>query len=400
MELNSSNIRIQYQRVRELEDLKTLPALEPFDKNVCDFLNSLSAELLKNKRAKQFPDIVTFAFFVRKANIEALKNKYGLQNRLGKGLSFHIAPSNVPINFAYSLTAGLLAGNSCVVRASSKDFEQTEIICKSMQKVAEETKNPAASYIVVLTYERSREVTDMFSAMCDIRIIWGGDQSVQEIRKSPLPARASEITFADRYSICVIKAAEILETTNFQKIAQDFYNDTYLYDQNACSSPRLIYWLGDKAEVAQAKQIFWKAIHTYILPKYVIEPVIAVDKLMMDYRAAIDFDGIELEPEVDNLFHRIKMSELSKNVFEYSCPGGSFLEYDSTDFNALLQIDDKKLQTVSYFGCCGSSIADWVCRNGLAGIDRIVPMGKTAEFTLTWDGYDLIREMSRKIYWE
>ena len=28
--------------------------------------------------------------------------------RLGRGIIFHIAPSNVPINFAYSLVAGLL----------------------------------------------------------------------------------------------------------------------------------------------------------------------------------------------------------------------------------------------------------------------------------------------------
>ena len=32
-----------------------------------------------------------------------------------------------------------------------------------------------------------------------------------------------------------------------------------------------------------------------------------------------------------------------------------------------------------------------------AGIDRIVPMGKSMDFSLIWDGYDLIRQMSRRI---
>lgn len=30
------------------------------------------------------------------------------------------------------------------------------------------------------------------------------------------------------------------------------------------------------------------------------------------------------------------------------------------------------------------------------GIDRIAPIGKSMDFALVWDGYDLIREMSRK----
>ena len=32
-----------------------------------------------------------------------------------------------------------------------------------------------------------------------------------------------------------------------------------------------------------------------------------------------------------------------------------------------------------------------------AGIDRIVPMGKSMDFSLIWDGYDLIRQMSRRV---
>ena len=31
------------------------------------------------------------------------------------------------------------------------------------------------------------------------------------------------------------------------------------------------------------------------------------------------------------------------------------------------------------------------------GIDRIVPIGKTTDFSLTWDGFDLIDTLSRKI---
>ena len=35
--------------------------------------------------------------------------------------------------------------------------------------------------------------------------------------------------------------------------------------------------------------------------------------------------------------------------------------------------------------------------NSLRGIDRIAPVGHTMDFALTWDGYDLIRTLSRRI---
>ena len=47
-----------------------------------------------------------------------------LNNKLGLGLAFHITPSNIPTNFAYSLIFGLLSGNSNVVKVPSRNFTQ------------------------------------------------------------------------------------------------------------------------------------------------------------------------------------------------------------------------------------------------------------------------------------
>ncbi len=87
------------------------------------FLNSLSALLLKNKETRHYPDVATFAFFCRKANSLMLKKQYDAETlRLGRGIIFHIAPSNVPVNFAYSLVVGLLSGNINMVRVATQQF--------------------------------------------------------------------------------------------------------------------------------------------------------------------------------------------------------------------------------------------------------------------------------------
>ncbi len=399
MPINSNEIQFIFGSSAQLDKMQELKRLSPFSDIVCDFLAELSALLMKHPRAKVFPDVITFGFFCRHGNISRLKSQYSgiCENRLGRGVTFHIAPSNVPINFAYSLVAALLAGNSCIVRASSKQFEQIDIVCECISMALSDEKFLGITdYISVIKYPRSKEINDQLSAISNVRIVWGGDNTIAEVRNSPLPPRATEITFADRYSIAVIGAKAINDCDNMRQLANDFYNDTYLYDQNACSSPRLIYWLGDKEETTKAQEKFWGAVHEFISGKYMLEPVVAVNKYTAACRIAVEL-GAKIKPQKDNLISRIEIKNLTKDLPEYRCAGGSFIEFCSTDLDALKGIVNEKYQTLSYFGADKQQLADFVISSGLKGVDRIVPIGKTADFQLVWDGYNLIMEMSRAI---
>jgi hypothetical protein len=82
-------------------------ALEPFNKQICEFLNILSHNILKNKISRQSSDLIAASFWCSKNNILKLKKDYkDIELRFGKGLVFHITPSNVPTNFFYSLIFG------------------------------------------------------------------------------------------------------------------------------------------------------------------------------------------------------------------------------------------------------------------------------------------------------
>ena len=151
--------------------------LRPFAEPVLAFLSDLGAALLRDRAAKAYPDVVTFAFFCRRANLEALRASYDgqVEDRLGRGLSFHIAPGNVPINFAYSLAAGLLAGNACVVKASSRDFAQTGMVCRAMDVLLKGSHAALAPYVHVARYPRERQdLTEAFSARCGARRVGRG----------------------------------------------------------------------------------------------------------------------------------------------------------------------------------------------------------------------------------
>lgn len=398
MQPDLNKITKHFMEISCFADMVKLPSLKLFDDRVCDMLNELSVAIRSDYEAKQYPDIVTFGFFCRKSNVQKLKQQYDRDNRIGKGLSFHIAPSNVPINFAYSLVTGLLAGNACIVRASSKDFAQTRIICRLLGQIKKQSD--IGKYFAVIGYAHDKVINDYFSGIASSRVIWGGDATVQEIRKSPIQPRCSEITFADRYSICVIHAGKLLLANGLEDVLHSFYNDTYLYDQNACSSPRLIYWIGNKEETNQARRIFWNEMQNYLLKRYRVEPVTAVDKLMADYRAAIELQGTIIEKMDNNIIHRITLKSLPDNLEDYACPGGSFLEYASEGLDDLIPVVTNKYQTMTYIGFEGEDLSEWVIQHGLSGFDRIVPVGKAAEFTLTWDGYNLIDSLSREVYYE
>ncbi len=399
-----NKIAFLFPDTNNIDPLVSHKAFVPFDEKVCAFLEEVSKFLLKDTEANAYSDVVTFAFFCRKANLLQMKKSYEgrLQNRLGRGVVFHIAPSNVPINFAYSLVAGLLAGNRCVVRASSKDFPQTRIVCRAFCQTAKFSElSEFTDIFSVVMYEHDSAITETLSALADVRVIWGGDNTIAEIRKTPLKPRAFDITFADRYSFAVFNAKYVagLSETDLKKTAHDFYNDTYLYDQNACSSPRLIVWLGNPSDVDGAKQMFWNAVHQNISEKYELAPILSVDKLAAEYKCAIELDGAKIEPSCDNLITRIKLSKFPQNITDYTCAGGCYLEYQANALaeSGLETIITQKFQTLSYLGMDAKELRDFVINNGLAGIDRIVPVGKTAGFGFVWDGYDLIMTMSREV---
>ena len=399
------NVKFLFPLDNNIDSLVNHKSFVPFEEKLCDFLNEVSKLIMKDPEAKRYSDVITFGFFCRKANIEQIKKSYDgrLNGRLGRGLTFHVAPSNVPINFAYTLVAGLLGGNRCVVRASSKDFAQTRLLCRIFNTVAGKKEFECLKDVfAVVMYEHSPEITEAFSSLADIRIIWGGDNTIAEIRKAPLKPRAFDITFADRYSFAVFDAGFVLsqDESEMKKIAQNFYNDTYLYDQNACSSPRLIVWNGSENECVEAKKKFWSAIHENIDGKYELAPILSVDKLSAEYKCAIELKNAVIEESEDNLITRIKLSEIPENITDYTCAGGCYLEYDTENISDIIPIVTQKFQTLSYLGLDESVLLGIVIENGLSGIDRIVPVGKTADFALVWDGYDLVEGMSRIVFFE
>ena len=374
--------------------LTSVSVKRPFDDAIVNFLNDVSRVIIKDLRSRSYSDVTTFGFWIRKGSLLKLKNRLDKEGlRLGKGVAFHIAPSNVPVNFAYSLVAGLLTGNANIVRVPSKEYPQIEILTDAINSALNEHPE-MKSYILCVRYERDKAINDMFSAIADLRLIWGGDQTIAEVRKSELPPRSGEITFADRYSIAVIDADSYLSIEDKFKVAEDFYNDTFFTDQNACTSPRVIIWTGER--IAEAKEVFWKLEHSLLEKKYNFQAIQAINKLTKAYLVATAESRIKVEDHQDNLIIRLRVPEITNSIIDYLGNSGYFYEYDCRDILDLFPLcNDKRCQTIAYIG--DGDIVLPLLEAGVKGIDRIVPMGKTMDFDLIWDGYNLPEMMTRTV---
>jgi hypothetical protein len=218
--------------------------------------------------------------------------------------------------------------------------------------------------------------------------------TVAELRQSKIPARTTEITFADRHSIAVIDADAYLEAGKKETIIQNFYNDTYFSDQNACTSPRIIFWQGERKE--EAKADFWKRVHDKVFSEYSLAPVQAVGKLNALYSVASQ-KKVKLENSDDMLITRLNIDEIDKDLMNYKYNSGFYFEKDIKNLSEIMNVCDIRCQTLTYYGVKKEDFVDFLNQCRPIGIDRIVPMGKSMDFALVWDGYDLIRQMSRRV---
>lgn len=376
--------------------LKAVSPKCPFDDSVVEFLNSLSKILVKSREAKAYPDVITLGFWMRKSSVLALKERFVTDSsdiKIGRGVAFHIAPSNVPVNYAYSLLTGLLTGNANVVRIPSKDFPQVSIINKAINEALEEYPD-MKPYICLVRYGRDQKVNDMFSALADTRIIWGGDNTIAEIRKSPLGPRAGEIAFADRYSLAVIDSDKYMEVSDKERLAEEFYNDTYLSDQNACTSPRLVVWMGEKKE--EAKELFWKYEHDLVKKKYQFQSIMGINKLTSSYLMTVSKEGVHVEQREDNYIVRVNVPEVNPDLMQLKDNSGYFFEYDCDDIIEIRDFcNNTHCQTIGFLGEKETIMPLLI--SGIKGVDRVVPIGKTMDFDFIWDGYNLVERLTRTI---
>ncbi len=383
-----------------LDALERRP-LRPYAEPVVSFLSALSKALLGRADLRDYPDIAAFAFWCRSANLSRLSDAFDRRHaRLGRGLVLHITPGNVPVTFAYSFAFGLLAGNANIVRIPD-EFPQVEIICDAIAALFDAPAHArVAAMNRLVRYPRSDAITAALSAQCHGRMIWGGDATVAHLKLLPAHPRCVDVAFCDRYSLCLMGAEAVLDAGEeaLADLARGFFNDSYLFDQNGCSSPHLVLWRGTGEAVAAAQRRFWGALEGVVQDSYPLTDARAVDKFADLCRTACTVEAARDAIRHGNLIYRITLDALPADIDAHRGRYGTFFEYAADSLDGLADIVTERYQTITCFGVDRGEVVDFVVDQGLAGIDRVVPVGQALDMGVIWDGYMLVEQLSRVVH--
>lgn len=385
-----------------LSSLANNAALTPFDDTLVNFVTDFAKSILLEKKARAYPELIVLANFFKSGNIARLKNELRLDAPslyLSRGLVFHMAPSNVDSVFLYSSLLSLLCGNINIIRISRQSGDQVDFILEKLLNLLSKAHSGLANRFFVVTYDHDDAITSLISEYCHMRVVWGGDATVKRIRSLPLRATASEICFSDRFSAAMLQADAVLglPPSALNDLCARFFNDAIWFSQQACSSPRLVSWIGSIDACAAARQRFWEAFALQLQDQaYENTPGMVMDRFVTSCMVATN----PMHRETMSLSFPTRIllsSESLGTVKHYHCGNGLFYEQCFASVpEFFLTLTDRE-QTLSIFGFEAELVAQCLRDLPLRSIDRVTKIGNALDFSHIWDGYNLLHAFTRQI---
>lgn len=385
---------------------ETPELLPSFSDLSLEFVDNLSKSLLREPDFRAYPEMVALGYWLRRANISRLIKQASVLSdtsnkklRLARGLVFHVAPSNVDTIFIYSLVISVLLGNKNIVRLSSKTSIQQQLILKVLNAVLTELPCSVVSQsLMVITYPHDEHVSRFLSQSCDARMLWGGDNTINYFSLLPIKPTSVDIKFANKYSLSLLDARSVIDADaeSFDAMVKAFVSDSYLFGQQACSSPRAVCWVGETELSSRAATKFWSSVVQVANQfEHGLSGADFVEKLIFTASHAMTFNS--KVSESNSMILTVIKSHISGIIESLNhCGRGVFIESNIIDLSELNAVLHRGVQTVTYFGVEKSWLEQWIS-SGVHGIDRIVPVGSALDFDYIWDGVDLFTSLSRVV---
>lgn len=370
--------------------------LAPYNAYSLAFTKQLSGLLLNVKKTEFAPnliasDLVALGFWLRPANINSMRQNFALEFAKPLGVVSHFTPANVDTMFVYSWICSLLMGNNNVVRVATKNTPAADLLMTLInQLLCMPEHAQIANRNQFVSYDKSSRYSQDISAVSDARVIWGGDDSVLSIRSLETKPRCRDISFADRYSAALIDVRNSFKHAEITAVAKALWKDTQPFGQQACSSPRVIFWLGDEPQLQQL------LVEINTLAEQTAAEITQTNNHLVNLQLVktIDADNRVL---FSDCITALAVQNLSEQILQWHTGEGIFYVLKLDTESDVAVHANAKLQTLSHWGVGKAALLKLSANPSISGIDRIVPIGRALEFSPTWDGFDLFSQLTRKI---
>jgi hypothetical protein len=388
-----------------LEQVLVLEAAqeEPFSAARSETLAELSRRILAEPALRADAASVALGYWLRRTNIERMAQDFARRQQAAPdavlvpvGRVFHVAPGNVDTVFVYSWSLSYLCGNQNVVRVSG---ERSEVLARLLDVLSGLMRDDPtlAGGNRFLTYEHDQSISEALSLWSTHRVLWGGDETVTQLRALPLSPHASERVFGSKFSYSVVSIDAYLaaETETVAKLAAGFFNDIFWFNQMACSSPHLLVWVGPAERIDAARERFHASFANEIERRGYRGPSSsAMHRLNFVFDLACE---TEVQAHIDQKeFLAVRLPDHAAWRRQI-CGAGLLTEVRVDHLSQVAEFGRQCDQTVTHFGFPLPELRVFAQTAGARGVDRVVPVGEALAFDARWDGYDLVGDFLRHV---
>lgn len=161
-----------------------------------------------------------------------------------RGLVAHWLAGNVPLLGMLSLVQGILTKNANVLKASSQNAWMLPLLLDSMKEINTDSVqgNLLVQSIAVVYFDREEKaLQSLLSENSQVRIAWGGRNSVEAVMNLPKHYGTEDIIFGPKTSFMAIGKECLGSQDNASKIAKRAVQDIVAFDQQGCNAPHTVF---------------------------------------------------------------------------------------------------------------------------------------------------------------
>jgi hypothetical protein len=369
------------------------------------------ARSLDARELDEIPGIVFLRMWLRRGTLEPIvarelgsNSADGSWTDLGRakcrpfplGVVGHWPAGNVEIQPILSMTCALLGGNAALVRIPRSLVELTTILMEKLEQSDPNERLTRRIFMAAFGHER-RDLHEAMARAVDGAMIWGGKESVLQVRSLPFPHWARLAVFGPRISVAAMDAATWSNPEEQKTWCLRMARDVWQFDQQACSSPQVLFI--EKAADHSTAEFLSNLQRAFenenkAHPRRVIPA--ALTSAITTARAAWLLDDVShraifpMGPDWTLLLGA--GSELPEPV-----QGKTLIVLEVDNLVDAVSKFDGNVQTLGLGMADAEKEKNLALLAGQRGVDRIVKLGRMHTFVPPWDGVDLIRPMVRMV---
>lgn len=321
----------------------------------------------------------------------------------GRGTVCHWIAGNVKTLAVYSLVNSLLGRNSNIVRVPEESAAEVLHLLRLLQGISVEcggeaySSEPYLKNISLVNFDSADEhLNSRMSMSADARVIWGGEEAVEAISCLPRKTTCKDVVFGPRYSFAVMEGGLVGEACSSPAARRTLMGalaaDIVQFDQNACSSPHVLFVEGTRGQAEVIAQSLGEVLDR-IGRSSANRPGEAKASRIINERARY---ALSLDKGV------LSSRDLSWTILlgsgpELEEPAGGRCIYikNVDDIFSLEKSVTRRVQTIGFEGLDRRKASEFALRASRSGADRIVSFGTMNAYDAAWDGTYLLNELVR-----